>query len=93
MQVPHWMPFWYTLMNKHETIRKQSMKQKKLYCKYTLNSLKKATSKRFHRNQKDVGMALVNKVRIQVWIPLQLHVAPYIAQVAASLTSSLSIVL
>ena len=30
----------------------------------------------FHRNQKDVGLAVINKVHIQVWIPLQL--APYI---------------
>ena len=28
--------------------------------------------KGFHRNQKDAGMAVVSKVHIQVWIPLQL---------------------
>ena len=38
--------------------------------------LYKYVIKRLHRNQKYVGMAVVNKVHIQVWTPLQL--APYI---------------
>ena len=39
----------------------------------------KTSNKSIDKNQKDVGRAVVNKVHIQVWIPLQL--ASYIVTV------------
>ena len=39
-----------------------------LFCAKIQQEIKK----KIHRNQKDVGMAMVNKVHIQVWIPLLL---------------------
>ena len=67
VQVPHWTPFCYMLMNKHKN-RKPSINAAEgvlqMYIEFIEKGHKQAI-KRFHRNQKDVGMAVVNKVRKQ----------------------------
>ena len=64
VHVPRWTPFCYILMNKHKN-RKLSIYAAESELRMYIKKGHKQAIKRFHRNQKAVGMAVINKVRKQ----------------------------
>ena len=67
VQVPHWTSFCYMLTNEHKNgkpLIDAAEGVLQMYIKFIEKRHKQAI-KRFHRNQKDVGIAVANKVRKQ----------------------------